>query len=101
MRHLQVDAPAKRRENQALVREYQAAAGRASDGLYGPGDAKSLADPASGGHVPPPPRYWPKKTYQSAIQSYEAWLMNQAEQDPPRATEWRLAKADARRYYPS
>lgn len=101
VRHLQVDAPAKRKEDASLVRAYQAAAGRATDGKYGPGDAKSLADAASGRHVPPPPRYWPKVGYQAAKTSYDTWLSQQQQADPARTGEWTVAKAQSGRYYPS
>jgi len=101
VRHLAVDNPPKRKENTELVKQYQALAGRTTDGKYGMGDAKSLAEAASGGHVPPPPRYWPKTTYAKAVKQYEAWLYTKKAEDPARAGEWAAALATARRYYPS
>ena len=100
VRHLTVAAPAKRKEDKGLVRAYQSTAGLTTDGLYGPGTAKSLASPESGGHVPPPPRYWPKRRYGEAARQYESWLALQGINDPAREAEWSAARATARKYYP-
>lgn len=100
VKHLTVDAPPKKKESQAVVKAYQKAAGLTDDGLYGPGSAKSLADPASGSHVPPPPRRWPKATYAKAAKAYESWLALKQAQDPARAAEWAEAIKHARDFYP-
>jgi hypothetical protein len=101
VKHLMVDNPSKGKEDQGLVRNYQALAGRSVDGKYGPGDAKSLYDAASGRHVPPPPRYWPKSNYAAAKRDYDQWLAAMQTADPARADEFAQARANSGRYYPS
>lgn len=88
-------------ENQEIVKRYQALAGRSVDGKYGPGDAKSLAEDASGRHVPPAPRYWPKATYRQAKQEYDAWLTSKKYSDAARSDEWSAALASSGENYPS
>ena len=85
----------------AVVKAYQALAGRTVDGKYGPGDAKSLATTESGNHVPPTPRYWPKGTYPQALASYQTWLRTRQAQDGARAGEWAMALAKVKEHYPS
>lgn len=88
-------------ENKEIVKRYQALAGRSVDGKYGPGDAKSLAEDASGRHVPPAPRYWPKSTYRQSKQEYDAWLTGKKYSDAARADEWSAALASSGENYPS
>jgi len=101
VKHLTVDNPPKGKEDQGLVRNYQALAGRSVDGKYGRGDAMSLYDAASGKHVPPPPRYWPKSNYAAAKREYDQWLASMQTADPARAGEFAQARANSGRYYPS
>lgn len=100
VKHLTVDAPPKKKEDQSIVSAYQSAAGLKADGLYGPGTAKSLATSASGEHVPPAPRRWPKSTYAKALKEYQSWLTLKMAQDPARASEWADAKRRAKDFYP-
>jgi hypothetical protein len=100
-RHLLVEQPAYARENQSLVSQYQTLAGQKADGKYGKGTAMSLAEPASGSHTPPAPRYWPAGTYAKALREYESFLQGQASDDQARAPEWQAALSHARDYYPS
>lgn len=101
VRHLMVDAPSKPNENKEIVKRYQSLAGRTVDGKYGPGDARSLATSESGNHIPPPPRYWPRRTYAKAVEEYEAWLTQKKYSDTQRSAEWSSALAQARKHYPS
>ena len=100
VKHLTTNPPYAK-ENQSLVSAYQTLAGAKADGKYGRGTAMSLAEPASGSHTPPAPRYWPAGSYAKALKEYESFLTAQSIDDPARAPEWDAALAHARDFYPS
>jgi hypothetical protein len=108
VRYLSTDPAYKTHDSQleSLMGSYVSTLGQSPTGgnlMYGPGTAKTLAEPESGGHTPPTPRYWPAgyAKYTAAIKNYEAWLRDKAAQDPARAAEWNSALSHARDYYPS
>jgi hypothetical protein len=107
-RYLSSDPAYKTHDSQleSLMGSYVSTLGQSPTGgnlMYGPGTAKTLAEPESGSHTPPTPRYWPAgyAKYTAAIKNYEAWLRDKAAQDPARAAEWNSALSHARDYYPS
>lgn len=100
VKHLTVNPPGKRKEDKTLVAIYQKAAGLKDDGLMGPGTARSLNEPGSGGHVPPAPRRWPSGTYTQALKDYKTWLLEQKLSDPARAAEWDTAITHAKDFWP-
>lgn len=107
VRELGARRPPYGQENRALTAAYQDTLGVTGDGKYGPGTAKTLAEPASGAHVPPPPRTWPAGVtgtmpkYISAANDYDKWLMAQKSADKARAGEWQAAYLHARDFWPS
>lgn len=101
VKHLAVDQPGPRKESTGLISAYQSAIGVKADGKYGPGTARTLAEPESGEYVPPPPRMWPVATYAQAVKDYEAWLLMKKAADGARAAEWQAAYEHARDFWPS
>ena len=109
VRHLSVDRPGFGKENQAIVKAYESALGESPSGKYGLGLAYSLAEPESGAHVPPPPRYWPASAtsiakwgnYIKSAEKFDQWLMSEQMKDQARSAEWQSAYQHARDFWPS
>lgn len=73
------------KEDQALVKEYQAAAGETADGKYGPATARSLFTKFN--LTPPNPYYWPKASKANtaaAVNSYSKFLDSIVQKHPSR-----------------
>jgi hypothetical protein len=76
-------------EDQFLVKKWQSANNRVSDGKYGPGDAIAMADTL--GIVPPSPLYWPKKNTQKALDQWHQEMSRLAVERPDDAAAYRFA----------
>lgn len=76
-------------EDQFLVKKWQTANNRVSDGKYGPGDALAIAETL--GIVPPTPLYWPKKNTQKALDQWHQETSRLAVERPDDAAAYRFA----------
>lgn len=76
------------KENQVLVKNFQAEEGLVQDGKYGPKSALALAEL---GIIPPRPRYWARKTVQADKKRYAAEMLARAATDPARKADWTAA----------
>ena len=81
-------------EDKTVVAAHQQVLAQTPDGLYGPATALALADR---GIVPPNPFYWPRVDTVQVVSEYKAEMLDHAEADPGRASEWKKAAAQAGR----
>lgn len=77
------------KEDTFLVKKWQTAQKRVSDGKYGPGDALYIAKTL--GVVPPSPLYWPKKDTQKALSAWHQEMAKLALERPDDAEAYRFA----------
>lgn len=77
------------KEDAFMVKKWQTANGRVSDGKYGPGDAIFMADNL--GTVPPSPLYWPKKDTQKALTNWHQEMSRLALERPGEAQAYEFA----------
>lgn len=80
-------------EDTFLVKKWQSANGRTSDGKFGPGDALFMAD--SLGVVPPTPLYWPKNNTAKALSGFHADMARLALEHPEDAEAYHFADSHA------
>jgi hypothetical protein len=76
-------------EDSFMVKKWQSANSRVSDGKYGPGDALFMADTL--GVVPPSPLYWPKSNTQKALTNWHQEMSRLAIERPGDADAFRFA----------
>jgi hypothetical protein len=91
--NINLQTNAKGKENQALVKQFQAGEGGAAgtaDGKYGINTAKALGERY--GIIPAKPMYLSTKSpVQTQKNDYNSWLSTMAAKDPVRANQWGAA----------